>query len=147
MEAFFIKTTASTLVPATDRDRELLKHIKIGQPTKLTFKRVRNYEFHKKYFALLDYAYDIWEPENEVAEKNRDQFREDLIILAGFYIRLTRLDNTTRIKAKSISFGSMSEDEFEKLYTKTLDVVIKYVCRNYTADVLRDIVAQLEDFE
>ena len=148
MEAFFIKTTARTLMPASDHDAELLKHIKIGQPTKLTFKRVRNYQFHKKLFALLNLAFSYWEPDNnQVGEKNFDQFREDIIILCGFYEQWIRLDGSTRVVAKSISFASMSEDEFEKLYAKTIDVIIKHVLRNYTGDMLRSIVSQIEDFD
>jgi len=146
-DAFFIKTTARTLMPASDHDAELLGHIKLGQPTRLTFKRVRNYQFHKKYFALLNLAFDYWNPENAVGEKNFDQFREDVIILAGFYTRLIRVDNTTRIKAKSISFGSMSENDFEQLYGKTVDVIVKHVLTNYTGEMLRSVVEQVEQFE
>ena len=147
-DAFFLKTTARTLMPASDHDAELLKHIKIGQPTKLTFKRVRNYEFHKKLFALLNLAFDYWNPDNnQVGEKNFEQFREDIIILCGFYEQWIRLDGSTRVVAKSISFASMSAEDFEKLYTKTIDVIIKHVLRNYTGDMLRSIVDQVEEFE
>ena len=147
MDAFFIKTSSRTLVAASDHDAELLKHIKTGQPARMTFKRVRNYEFHKKYFALLQFAFDYWEPQNEVGEKNFDQFREDIIILAGYYHRYIRLDNETRIKAKSISFGSMSEEEFETLYTKTIDVIIKHICHQYTGEMLRQTIEMTEAFE
>lgn len=149
MEAYFIKTTARTLMPASDHDAELLQHIKIGQPTKLTFKRVRNYQFHKKWFALLSLAYDYWVPDenNQVGEKNFDQFREDIIILCGYYRQSVRLNGDTRVTAKSISFSSMSAEDFEKLYAKTIDVIIKHVLRNYTGDMLRSIVSQIEDFD
>lgn len=149
MDAFFIKTTARTLMPATDHDAEILQHIKIGQPTRLTFKRIRNYEFHKKFFALLNLAYDYWEPDegNQVGEKNFDQFREDIIILCGFHNQWIRLDGSTRVTAKSISFANMSEDEFEKLYAKTIDVIIKHVLKNYTDEMLRSVVEQVETFE
>ena len=149
MDAFFIKTAARTLMPASDHDAELLQHIKIGQPTRLTFKRVRNYEFHKKFFALLNLAYDYWIPDegNQVGEKNFDQFREDIIILCGFYRQSVRLDGSTRVTAKSISFANMSEDEFEKLYGKAIDVIIRRVLTNYTGEMLRSVVDQVQDFE
>lgn len=148
MDAFFIKTAARTLMPATDHDAQLLQHIKIGQPTRLTFKRVRNYEFHKKFFALLNLAFDYWEPpENNVGEKNFEQFRADIIIKCGFYHQWIRLDGSTRVMPKSISFGSMSEDEFERLYAKAIDVIIKHVLENYTEEMLRSVVDQIEAFE
>lgn len=146
-DAFFIKMNSRTLVAATSHDEEMLLKIKTGEPTRLTFKRVRNYEFIKKYFALLNFVFDLWEPENAVGEKCFSQFREDIIILAGYYHRYIRLDNSTRIKAKSISFGSMSEEEFETLYTKTIDVIIKHLTTHYTADTLRETVAMVEAFE
>ena len=115
MDAFFRKVSSTTLVAASDHDAELLKHIKTGDPTRLTFKRIRNYEFHKKFFALLDFAFDHWTPpDNYVGEKNFDQFRADVIILCGFYHQWIRLDGSTRTMPKSIAFGSMTEDEFEK---------------------------------
>ena len=148
MDAFFIKTAARTLMPASDQDAELLKYIKIGHPTKLTFKRVRNYQYHKKYFALLNLAFDYWEPdEDQLGEKNFEQFREDVIILSGFYHQRIRLDGSIRVTAKSISFANMNEDEFEKMYARTIDVIIKHVLKNYTGEMLRSIVDQVEAFE
>ena len=110
-----------------------------------------------KYFALLNFAFENWEPtclvkeaRNAVRlspEKNFDQFREDIIILAGFYNTFWRVDGTPRIKAKSISFGSMDEIEFEKLYTATIDAIVKHVLTGYTGDSLRQVLAEVEAFE
>ncbi len=149
MDAFFIKTSDSSLHPATDHDRELLQHIKIGQPTRLTFKRVRNYDFHKKYFALLNFAFDYWDPSllEKWGEKNFERFRKDIIILSGYYTQYVRLDNTVRVEAQSIAFANMPEEDFEKLYTATIDVIIKYVLKNYTGEMLRSVVEEAEGFE
>jgi len=146
VDAFFIKMNGS-LYPASDHDRELLSKIKTGEAVRLTLTRPRNYLYHKKYFALLNFAFDFWSPENQVGEKNFDQFREDIIILAGHYHRYIRMDNSTRIKAKSISFASMSEDQFEKLYSATIDVVIKHICHQFTGELLRQTVQLAEEFE
>lgn len=147
MDIFLIKMNGA-LYPASENDQELLKKIKAGEPVRVKLTRVRNYEFHKKYFALLNFAYDYWEPENDCAEKNFERFRKDCIILAGFHDAHVRLDGSTRIEPKSISFASMSsEDEFEELYTKTIDVIVKYVLKNYTGDMLRSVMEQVEDFE
>ena len=136
------------LIPAGVADVEKLKQIKTGEAVKVKLTRVRNYEFHKKYFALLNLAFDYWEPpENHVGEKNFDRFRKDTIILAGFFERYIRLDGSTRIEPKSISFAKMSEEEFAELYAKTIDVIVKYVLTNYTGDELRLIVSQVEEFE
>lgn len=156
MEAFFIKTPNNTFMPASYHDQELLKKIKAGAAVKLSCTQVRNYEFHKKYFALLNMAFDYWEPpENRATkvlvgvtpEKNFDRFRKDIAILAGFYNATYRLNGLVRLEAKSISFHSMSEDEFEELYTKTIDVIIKHVMHIYTDEALRSVLNQVEEFE
>ena len=147
MDIFLTKINGA-LHPASENDQELLKTIKQGQPVRVKLTRVRNYQFMKKWFALLNLAFDYWEPpENHVGEKNFERFRKDIIILAGFYESYVRLDGSTRVEPKSISFAKMSEDEFEELYDKTLDVIIKYALTSYTGDMLRSIVDQVEEFD
>ena len=144
-------------MPAHDSDRELLAKIKTGQVCKLSLTRIRNYDFHKKYFALLNLAFDYWEPpehgkgsawsEKILVEKNFNRFRRDIIILAGYYEATFRLNGDILIEAKSISFGSMSEDEFEELYNATITVIVKHVLQNYDEVMLKSIMAQVEEFE
>ena len=157
MESFFIKLPNNTLAPASEHDQKLLKKIKIGAPVKLKLTQVRNYEFHKKYFALLNLAFDYWEPpehgagsafkEKYTVEKNFDQFRKNLICLAGFSTPVFLINGDIRFIPKSIAFHSMSEEDFEDLYTKTIDVIIKKVLTNYTDEMLRSVLEQVEAFE
>lgn len=54
--------TSHGLVPATDADRETIQSWKSGQVVHGKFTRMRNAAFHRKFFALLDLAWDYWEP-------------------------------------------------------------------------------------
>lgn len=136
------------LSPAHDTDLEAIKSLPTGQPLRCKITRIRNVDHHRKYFALLNYAFDVWEPpDNHVGEKNFDRFRKDIIILAGFYNSYIRLNGDTRLEAKSISFANMGQDEFEQLYDKTIDVIIKYALTNYTGDELRSVVDQVMEFD
>lgn len=54
--------TAHGLVPATEADRELVQKWKAGQVVHGKFARMRNARFHGKFFAMLDLAYEYWEP-------------------------------------------------------------------------------------
>lgn len=127
-----LSKTFNGFVPVDPKTQEWADKIKIGQVIHSDFKKVRNYAFHKKYFALLTVAFDNWEP-GEInskygkPEKNFDRFRADLTILAGFYENTIRLDGSVRIEPKSISFASMDNQEFEELYNRTIDVLIKHV--------------------
>jgi hypothetical protein len=152
-EAYFLKLPNRCLIPATEQDEELLSRIKTGEPVKLKFSRPRNYQFHKKFFALMNLAFDYWEPpehgkgsaiaEKMPIEKNFDRFRKDIIILAGFYTASYRLNGDVRYEAKSIAFGNMSEDEFEKLFSAVIDVILKNVMHNYTDASLRETVENM----
>lgn len=149
-----IKLPNGTFMPADEASREEATKFKQGQPVRLKATRQRNYRFHRKWFALAGFAYDHWEqPPVEdpnypgiVPEKNFDRFRKDLIILAGFYDATFRVDGTTRIEAKSISFSAMSEDEFEELYKKTFTAVHKHILPHYQEQELHDVIKQLLEF-
>ncbi len=60
-ELALIRTTHG-LVPATEADREQVQKLKMGQTLHGKFARMRNAKFHGKFFAMLDLAYDYWEP-------------------------------------------------------------------------------------
>ena len=148
MEAFFTKLPNNTLVPAYDADRELLTKIKTGSVVKLKLTRTRNLLFHRKFFALLNLGYDYWEPSGSfnkwgvVPERNFDQFRKDVIVMAGFYNASYRLDGDVTLEAKSIAFGNMSEDEFEKLYSACVDVILKHFYTQFDGDMLDSVIDQ-----
>lgn len=145
-----IKTAKSyALTPAHQTDEEALKGLPTGQPLRVKITRMRNVQFLRKYFALLNYLYDIWEPDeaNQVGEKNFSRFRSDMTILAGFYESYIRIDGSTRIEPRSISFSNMSEDDFTELYNKTIDAGVKYVAKNYTGDELAAVVSHILEFD
>ena len=131
-DIFLVKTPNGSLAPADGKSAEILMNQKVGQGFRVKLTKVRNIRFHRKFFALLNYAFDTWEPEEkeykgEPVQKNFDQFRRDITILAGFYETAVRLDGAVRVTAKSISFANMEEDEFEELYSKVIDVLLQRV--------------------
>lgn len=54
--------TAQGLVPATEVDRETIQCWKAGQVIHGKFTKMRNARFHGKFFAMLDLAWEYWEP-------------------------------------------------------------------------------------
>lgn len=147
----YLRKANGCLIPDTDQDLESLKAFKTGEVIRVDPKRPRNYQFHRKLFALFNHAYSCWEPDEGAnkygpVNKSFERFRQDLVILAGFYEQVVRLDGTIRVEAKSISYASMSADEFEELYDKMVDVVLKHVLKNYTRDDLENVIAQTLEF-
>lgn len=114
----------------------------------------RNVQFHRKYFALLNFAFEHWEPgklsgkqyKGVVPEKNFERFRADLTILSGHYRQVIRSDNSLLIEAKSISFASMDEEEFTELYDKTINVVLERILPNYERKDLDNVIMELLTF-
>lgn len=92
-------------------------------------------------------AYDNWEP-GEIntkfgaVEKNFNQFREDTTILAGYYEQYFRVDGSYRVRAKSISFAKMENEEFSNLYNKTLTVLIKNVYKGKLSPEELDVIVE-----
>lgn len=108
------------LKPAYNQDYDNIKQFKfkIGETYEIDIKKPRNLKFHKKYFALLNLVY-----ENQEYFNDFESFREYIVIKSGYYIKTVTAKGEF-YKAKSISFASMDNYEFEKLFDKTLDVVI-----------------------
>jgi hypothetical protein len=151
MQIYLTKTMIG-LIPSDEKSREWFDKIKLGEAVHADFKKVRNYRFLKKYFALLNIAFDHWEPgqinsKYGTPEKNFDRFRADVTILAGYYESTIRLDGSVRIEPKSISFARMSESEFKELYSKTIDVLIKHVYGSkMTPEAIEETVKKYLEF-
>jgi hypothetical protein len=111
----------SGLKPIYDTDLELFKKIPFDVPMEFEVKIGRNVKFHKKYFAMLNLAF-----ENQEEFKSFEVFRQAVQIGAGYFDRAQRMHGEEVILAKSISFSKMDNEEFEKLYTSVLDTIIEY---------------------
>jgi hypothetical protein len=117
---------------------ETIKGLEQGEIIKISFKKVRNGKFHRRFFALLNFAFDAWDPDRQrksykgmPVTKNFDRFRKDVTIQAGFYEQTFNLDGEMRLEALSISFASMDDLEFEKVYSAVLDVILQKVLITY----------------
>jgi hypothetical protein len=150
-DVYFQKLGNGLFAPASENDVATVAHIKIGEWVKCAMTRPRNIKFFRKWWTLVEYAYEHWEPaqlddpkwKGVIPEKNKNRFRKDLTILAGHYEAFYRVDGSVRVEAKSISFASMDEEAFEQFYSTCVDVVLKHILKNYTRDDLEQIVDQL----
>jgi len=135
------------LVPFTDQDKELIDSLPKNQLINCAVTKKRNIKFHRKFYSLLNYAYDLFEPPEIVANgrtfdgnKDFEEFRKWLIVKAGYFDVIGYPDDSVRVRAKSISFGKMEEEEFERVYNNCINVVIKYLCQNYTEEELKTVL-------
>ncbi|KJV08018.1 DUF1367 family protein [Methylocucumis oryzae] len=150
--AFLVKAHGSGyLMPDDESSIEVIEKIKAGSVVKAEITQPRNWKFHKKFFALVNVAFEAWdmpgvEYKGMQVNKNRDRFRKDLIILAGYGHPVVNLRGEVRYEAKSISFGSMDELEFEELYSRVVDVVLAKVLMHYSRSDLDEQVNRVLSF-
>lgn len=130
-----------------------VKRLEAGELVKVSFKIERNGKFHRKFFAMLNVGYEAWDPgrthkthKGMPVQKNFEQFREDVTILAGFYEQTFDLQGRLVLKAKSISFANMEQAEFERVYSAVADVLLNHVLTNYTRSDLDEVVEKVLRF-
>jgi hypothetical protein len=149
------KLANGTLAAFDGEAFDYLKKLKVGADVQVRIKRQRNVDFHRKWFALVKLGFDFWEPmarpldveyrwmKKVTPAKDFERFRKDVTILAGFYTASYRLNGEVRIEARSINFSNMGEDEFERLYSATIDVILEHVLPQMTADEVRKTVEEM----
>ena len=116
------KLSNGTFAPNDQQSLELASKLKVGEVYRHEVKKPRNYIFHKKYFSLLNLAF-----ENQENYDSFESFRDAITMQAGYYDSHVSLKGVTVFKPRSISFSSMDELDFDKLYNQTINVILKYV--------------------
>lgn len=153
-ELRFMTMAGGVLRPDTEDTAETVQKWGVGKFVVGTFKRPRNPKFHRKYFALLDVLFEQWDPvpfekyRDIEPQKNREKFREEITILAGYYDVVCSLKGETRVVAKSISFAAMDEDTFGELYNSVHKVGMDKILsqKNWKDSDLNDAVDRLMGF-
>lgn len=155
-----IRTATGAFVPATDEDADLAKRFKVGSMSRVDLKLMRNAGHHRKFFALVKIAFDMWSetlPEQTwrgmPVQPNIDHFRRDLIVSAGFHdvVWSTKKDKDGnqmfRVIPKSIAFANMDQDEFEKLYSAVINVILRMLPdRGLSEEGLREMCDRVLEF-
>ena len=129
MKLTVIPTSEYHLIPAYNSGYDKARKLKVGEEYEADIKQPRNPKFHRKFFAMLNVCLHH-QPyiKNTTDEKfkNIDHLRNYLLIEAGYFEEFWTPKGMMR-KAKSMSFSKMDELEFNDLYSKVLDVVIKFL--------------------
>ena len=90
-ELMFIKTNAG-LVPCSETEQVMFNKWKLGEVIAIkTAKRARNPKFHRKFFNLLNLAFDYYEPSSGVLTK------DEKLILKKVFVELDRQSNNSGV--------------------------------------------------
>ncbi len=135
MKCVFEKGDGEVLIPVDENARKLVASQARGEGFTVEATKARNIKFHRLFFALLRFAFEMWDPPPErvfrgqLIHKDFNRFRDEVLILAGHYEPAYSLDGTLKLEAKSIAFANCDEHEFKDIYAAVLDVVWERVFR------------------
>jgi len=153
MDANFVKMPGGLLRPACDADLEAMEKIKNGRLVRAKIEQPRNPQFMAKFHVMIGFAFDYWTPcldpvSGVTPIKDRDVFREQVTIMAGFREAVVGFKGV-RWRARSISFGSMEEDEFNSVYRAVFAVlwteILKHV-PNLSEQEAHNLINQMSEF-
>ena len=129
--------TAFGLIPCYDDDFDEKKRLKEGEYYMANITTVRNQKLHRKYFALINLAWDYVPGIQQEFLYNNDKkvFRKTIEVAAGHceVIYNIKLETFTHIPV-SISYETLDNLAFEKLYNSVLDVLYATVFKDISED-------------
>lgn len=144
MPKLFITKTVTGINYGNEETRDYFSRIDVNDGVVGNFKKPRNYEHHKKFFALINFAHSN-RPESfdeTYGDCDLDAFRSLVIVMAGYYdisVSITWDDLLTVTKQpKSISFESMGQDAFNELYEKVAYVLMNVFGWDVLAEFEKD---------
>jgi hypothetical protein len=136
MECFFAKSPNSGLMPVGPEAERFLASLRAGGGVTVSVVSLADARLLRKLFSLFELAFDAWEPNEDLivrgesARKDFDQFRKDVLILAGHYNRYVNARGEVRLEAKSLSPAKCEGVDLQCIYRKVLDVVWSRILRH-----------------
>ena len=94
-EINFIKTSAG-LVPVSEADKEIYNKWKLGGVICGKFTQSRNYKYHKRFFGLLNLAFNYYEPSSGVLTNDEKRIATKIF---------TSLDNASNNSGVMLNWG------------------------------------------
>lgn len=112
---FLTKTEGGDLIGYEADDQDYIARMRPGESLECDTRKARNPGQHKKFFALFDASFH---GQNKYS-KPKDLMRE-LKIRAGWYDEFIMSDGKVVYVPRSLSWGTMGDDEFKKFYNEAV---------------------------
>ena len=141
----YCRVTDIGLIPMYDSDLDEKHRLRIGDNVLCTIKRPRNYEFHKKFFALLRLT--VANLPHLIQQQMQIFTEEDLLDCLKIDLGLftTRWHGGRQIvKTGSISFAKMDNTEFEKFFSRSVDAILRIYLRGTDRQAL---IEEVENYK
>lgn len=147
MSQLFLMKHGEVLVPGTQESKQIVERWRQREAVIATVRRARNPILHRRFFAMLQLAFDAWEPplleDGTRPAKNFKRFRREMIVLAGHYELVASMRGDVIREPKSIAYDEMAEDEFAQVCLDVAGVVLERILTNYTHAELERVVLRV----
>ena len=116
-------------IPWDDIAIEEMNKFKTNEVYEVEIKRGRNPSFHGKVFSFLQFVYHHYQDPNEHLgqAESFNRFRKSLAVLAGYYESFYDYDGSVRLEARSLSYSSMKQSDFEEFYKAAITAAMRHV--------------------
>ena len=135
MKLFFFKSQGGVLIPADSECIDNMQKVKNGDTIMVEYKPKRNYQFHKKAFALLNLVL-----QNQNRYTNINDLLVEFKLKAGHYQEHLTTKGKIIYIPKSISFAEMDELEFGEIYNKFIDIALRDFVTMSKEDLEKQII-------
>lgn len=115
-----LQNTNDGLKPFYGSDMTEKKKLKKGEVYWAEIRKARNYEFLKKFMALIK----IGMQNSKTVEMPFDVYRKYALIKSG-YAKIYVTPKGKFVDAESIAFENMDEEKFQEVYSRVLDFIIQ----------------------
>lgn len=136
--------TPRGLVPVYDEDWNNKKKLKVGQDYTAEIKLARNTKFLRKYMAFLRVSFSCLPQavQDKYFGGKWENWRNELELMVGSYDVVFSFETKQmEHRHRSISFGSMSEEEFQDLYEKVVNFAWTVIGKYVTPEVFEQRLA------
>ena len=139
MAEIYLRRTLAGLAPADDEAGTALRKIPVGSVVKADVRRPRSLQQHRRYWLLCSLV-----AENHEQLQTRDQVHDVLKLLTGLYtvVALKSTGEVLRVP-RSISFGEMSQEDFDDYYRRACDAVVEHLLPGVQLNEVREEVLRL----
>lgn len=134
-KAYLIRKADNSFLPAYDSDYEAMKRIKIGEAIEVNFSKPRNYENHKRFFAMLKMTIQNLPDNFNDRYRNQDYLRLECLVAVGHCNIIETLGGKVIFQPKSMNFASMDEEKFNKLYSLVSNYLLKHFLKGMSQEV------------
>ena len=127
MSKIYLKRVGFHLLPTDQESLIALKKLPLDKPLSCEVKQTRNYQFHKKFMALVKIGHENTQMVDDKGMPTNlpfSEYRGEVIVAAGYFDRYMLGDRIKDVP-HSIAFGNMSEDKFQEVYRAVLDVICR----------------------